>query len=464
VRPHILNPGSFLYLVLLLVFANANLPAQEQSPVADPDASPEIKWGVGPWIWAPETHDKQTCRMWHAFDIPKGAQVESTRLCISVDNGYRLILNGRELGTGSDWRSITEYDISLLLKPGRHIVGVEAFNDNREAGMQFGLSIALKDGRKIELFSSPSWRIAPNSEEGWENRRTAPEHWDRAVNVSALIKRPNGWEMRVPTMTVKVPKLQPIHIPFWQSGWVQVLLICIAVIAMLACLHLMAKLSAQSKAQAMLQLERARIARDIHDELGARLTELALEGEVAQTELPADSEARPKFAAICEKARALSSAMDEVVWAVNPRRDTLRDFAAFTCKYAQRFLTQTPIRCRLDVEEDLPNISFALPVRRNLLLAVKEALNNAAKYSGAAELYLRIRRNSTGVQVTIEDNGKGFDTAHTDPTRNGITNMMERMKDIGGECRIVAKPDAGCSVEFHVPLSFSFKTPELSTS
>src|ERR1019366_10115638 len=84
--------------------------------------------------------------------------------------------------------------------------------------------------------------------------------------------------------------------------------------------------------------------------------------------------------------------MDEVVWAVNARRDTSRDFANYVCKYAQVFLNSTPIRCRLDVEPDLPATVFDLPLRRNLFLAVKEALNNAAKHSEATELFLRIYR------------------------------------------------------------------------
>lgn len=80
-------------------------------------------WGVGSWIWAPKTHDKQTCRLWRSFEIPRGSTVARAKIHIGVDNGYRLMLDGRELGTGSDWRSITEYDISLLLVPGRHILG-----------------------------------------------------------------------------------------------------------------------------------------------------------------------------------------------------------------------------------------------------------------------------------------------------------------------------------------------------
>ena len=412
----------------------------------------DATWGVGSWVWAPETHDKQTCHLWHSFEIPAGAGVAKADLRIAVDNGYRLLLDGRELGIGSDWRSITEYDVSLLLAPGWHVLAVDAFNDNREAGLLFGLNIALKDGRKIAIPSDPNWRVAPVGEPGWERRRVAPDHWVKAVVVSAFLPRTGGWFARIPTMIVKVPVLRPLQLQFWQRGWFQASLVGVAVVALLGCLRLMAQLAVQGKAQAMLQRERARIARDIHDELGARLTELALAGEVAQTELPADSDARGKFAALSEKARALSGAMDEVVWMVNSRRDTLRDFATYACQYAQRFLAPTPIRCRLDVEANLPQVMFELPVRRNLLLAVKEALNNAAKYSAATELCLHIHRRGHSVLVTVEDNGAGFDLELADPARNGLTNMAQRMRELGGECRITSAAGAGCQVEFQVPL------------
>jgi signal transduction histidine kinase len=214
----------------------------------------------------------------------------------------------------------------------------------------------------------------------------------------------------------------------------------------------MTRLAVQSRSQALLHTERARIARDIHDELGARLTELALEGEVVQTELPAGSPVRPRLEALCEKARAVSGAMDELVWMVNSRRDTLRDFANFACKFAQRFLSQSPIRCRLNVDADLPEVRFELPVRRNLLLGVKEALNNAVKYSNATEVLLRIQRRGQALLVGVEDNGGGFDPEMVDSSRNGLTNMVERMTEVGGQCRITAKPGAGCKVEFQVPL------------
>jgi two-component sensor histidine kinase len=412
-------------------------------------------WGVGPWIWSHETLDKQICRFWRTFEIPRDAKVTSAKIRISVDNGYHLMLDGRLIGVGSDWRSITEYDLGEFLKPGRHVLAVEGFNDNREAGMQFGMRIDLADGRLIEIISDTDWLLVPADVRNWEKILRAPADWDRAVEVSSLLPRPDNptaWHERNPTSLMKVSVPPPVKPGFLQSAWFQVALWTFATVAALLCLRLMARLTVQSRAEAMLHTERARIARDIHDELGARLTELALEGEVAQTELPEGSPVRPKLEALCEKARAVSSAMDEVVWMVNSRRDTLRDFTNFACKHAQRFLSQTGIRCRLDVDGDLPEAPFVLPVRRSLLLGVKEALNNAAKYSNAAEIFLRIHRRGQSLLVIIEDNGEGFDLAMVDPSRDGLTNMVERMKDVGGECRIVTKPGAGCRVEFQVPL------------
>ena len=223
--------------------------------------------------------------------------------------------------------------------------------------------------------------------------------------------------------------------------------------AFLFCLWLLAQLSAQSKAQTFLQVERARIARDIHDDLGAQLTQLLLLGEVAQREQPEDSPARGQFTQICAGARELAHAMDEVVWAVNSRRDTVRDFTTYVCKYAQIFLNATNIRCRLDVEPEMPATAFDLPVRRNLFLAVKEALNNAAKHSQADELYLRIFRRDHRLSVIVEDNGRGFDPAQAGAGLNGLTNMAQRMNEIGGTCEMSSQPGGGCLVIFTVPLA-----------
>ncbi len=415
-----------------------------------PSLDPE--WKVGPWIWDEETHDKQHVNLWRAFEIPDEARVVDAKIRLSVDNGYRLMLNGRELGTGSDWRSVTEYDVGLLLRPGRHVLAVEAFNDNREAGMAFGMIIELGDGRVMEIPSDTTWRVVPQGEGGWENRAQPQAHWHHAVLESEFLPRGEQYHLRVPTMVVKVPPIQPLETTFWRHRWVQALLWGMVLVGGVLYLRARAKLALQSRARALLDEERARIARDIHDELGARLTEMALQGEVAQMELPDASPVRPHLEALCEKARATSGAMDELVWVVNSRRDTVVDFATYACKHAQRFLEATPIRCRLNVEADLPDVALELPVRRSLLLAVKEALHNAARHSGAGEVHLRIHARGQMLVVRVEDDGSGFALDSRDATRNGLKNMEERMREIGGRCTVKTAPGRGCEVEFQVPI------------
>jgi signal transduction histidine kinase len=447
-RPDFVLRLIWVALSCLVLTARAQAGSRE-APLA------EDSFAGGEWIWAAETRDKQTCRFWRLLEIPRGVEVRSARLRIGVDNGFRLMLDGRELGAGSDWRSLTEYDITRLLKPGSHVLAVDAFNDNREAGMMFMLVVELADGRVIRVPSDGRWRIAPEGEVGWETKRESPAHWANAVEVGSMVLQGGKMAERIPTMVVKVPPLRPLQQHFWQEAWFQVALWLTVCVTALLYLRVLAKLAVQSKAQTMLHTERARIARDIHDELGARLTELALEGEVIQTELPEGSAAGARLQALCEKARGVSGAMDEVVWMVNSRRDTLRDFSNFSCKHAQRFLSPTQIRCRLDIGADLPEMTLELPVRRNLLLGVKEALTNAVKHSRATEISLRIQRRGQAIMVAVEDNGAGFDLETADASRNGLHNMIERMREVGGKGRIITSPGSGCCVEFQIPVSKS---------
>jgi signal transduction histidine kinase len=117
------------------------------------------------------------------------------------------------------------------------------------------------------------------------------------------------------------------------------------------------------------------------------------------------------------------------------------------------FLSNTTIRCRLDIQSDMPASVFDLAVRRGLLLAVKEALNNAAKHSGAKELLLCIYKEDEHVVVVVEDQGKGFDPSLLGNEGNGLQNMVQRLVDLGGTCHISSAVDAGCRVEFRMPLA-----------
>ncbi len=450
VWPHLL--ASVLLLPALLSGPAAHAEAVESSTAAaaaNEDVSVADQLGVGAWIWTTNATDKQTCRLWRAFTVPRDAALARAVLRITADNGYRIFLDGREIGRGGDWKYLTEYDLTSLMTPGLHVLAVEAFNDARDAGVILGLRMQFADGQTMEIFSDPSWRVVPGDEWHWQTRKHPGASWFPARIVGFTGSQP--WWL-LPYIIYAPPSL-PGVLSFWQQSWFLGLLlaVCLAVVAI--CVRQAAQLAVHTRAQRMLERERARIARDIHDDLGARLTQLVLLGEVARSELPAQSEARAQIDQVCDQARDLSHAMDEVIWAVNSRRDKLRDFASYVCKYAQLFLASTPIRCRLDVEPEIPAIAFDLPVRRNLFLAIKEALNNAAKHSGAGELFVRIHRQKHELRVVVEDDGRGFDPAGANLERNGMTNMSQRMQEAGGHCRVVSEPGCGCLVEFTVPLS-----------
>jgi signal transduction histidine kinase len=256
----------------------------------------------------------------------------------------------------------------------------------------------------------------------------------------------------VPANVNVIPTLQPLVIRFWQRPWFQITVLVLLLGITAFSLWLLAQLALHRKEQMLLERERARIAADIHDDLGSRVTQLVLHGEVTQSELAEESPVRPQLERICEEARQVLATMDEVLWAVNPERDTLRDFTAFVCCYAEEFLKPTQIQCRLEVEPEMPAAPLDLPLRRNLLMAIKETLNNAVKHSGAGELLLQIHRQGQKLHVVVQDNGKGFDAATARADRNGLSNMTRRMKELGGNCRIVSQPGAGCRTEFIIPL------------
>jgi len=422
---------------------------------AEPATNAPVDWvyeatnHLGQWIWETNTLDKQTVRFWKSFPVPAGSKITNANLRLTVDNGYTLFLDGQEIGRGSDWRTVTEYDVIQLLSPGRHVVAVEGFNDRLEAGFIFVLGVGLADGRSFEISSDNSWLVAPDNEKNWAAKKSAPAGWHHAIVIGSIHHHP--WE-GLPLGLATVPALRLPAVHFWQRGGFQLALSAACLLALGFCLWLMTRLAAQGKAQKYLQVERARIARDIHDDLGAQLTQLVLLGEIAQREPAQDAKSRGQFAQICERARELARALDEVVWAVNSRRDTVRDFSSYVCKYAQLFLGATSLRCRLDVEPEIPATAFDLPVRRNLFLAVKEALNNAAKHSQADELFLRICRQGQTLSVAVEDNGRGFDLAQARGERNGLANMAQRMSEAGGTCDISSQPGGGCLVVFTVPL------------
>jgi len=413
--------------------------------VAKPD--PELTNGLGFWIWDSVTLNKQTVRMWHNFEVPKGNPVVHAELRIAADNAFKVWLDGQELGSGSDWRTLSIYHLEGTLQPGLHALAVEGFNDNDQAGMILGLRLEEANGQLIRIHSDLTWHIVPNTDNHWETALRPASDWPNA-SVATNFGRMAWWS--IPTSVLHIRGYLPQPISIWQNRNFQIGLLVGCAVFVSVCIYLLIQLVSQSKAHYLVQAERDRIARDIHDDLGSKLTQLLLAGEVAQIE-SAPARGTP-LAQMCDGARNILATIDEVVWIVNSQHDNLEDFVIYVCKYAQNFLESSPIRCRFNVPQELPRKNLSELTRRNLFLAMKEALNNAVKYSGASELTVRIELKSSRLNVVVADNGRGFDSGHADQMRNGLTNMKLRMAEIGGDCRVVSRVGEGCRVSFLVPL------------
>ena len=192
--------------------------------------------------------------------------------------------------------------------------------------------------------------------------------------------------------------------------------------------------------------ERTRIAKDIHDDLGANLTEIAYIAELAQMDRQEPDKVAERIAKMSTAARKSIKSLDEIVWAVNPRNDTLTHLLDYLGQFASEYLRSAGLRLRVDFPEHIPLYELSADQRHNVFLTVKEALHNIVKHAGATEVWLRVKVTERVIEIIVEDNGRGFADAPLDALSDGLRNMSQRMLDIGGEFRVESQPASGTRV------------------
>jgi len=255
---------------------------------------------------------------------------------------------------------------------------------------------------------------------------------------------------------------------FWETWWFRIGGGVATVIAAGGSVFLVSRRRYRQKlarleARRALEHERSRIAKDIHDDLGASLTHIILLSQGTRSGPEESDGAVANLQQIHTTARQLTHSMEEVVWAVNPEHDTFDGLANYLSNYAQGFLRLAGVRCRLEMPMQLPAQALSAEVRHNLFLAFKEALNNVVKHAQATEVRISLHPGKASFELLVEDNGRGF-AAGSVPGEdreefskraapgNGLANMRSRLQEIGGRCEFVSQTGVGTKVEFSVPL------------
>jgi signal transduction histidine kinase len=211
-----------------------------------------------------------------------------------------------------------------------------------------------------------------------------------------------------------------------------------------------------------LERERMRIARDMHDEMGSKLTKISFLSEHVQMDALPPGPALEKIQSIAQTSRDLLQRMDEIVWVVNPRNDTLENLMAYLSHYASEYFQNTKVECELRLPREIPPHPLSSEARHNLFLTFEEALNNVLKHSGATQVKVAMSADAREFELKVTDNGRGFD-AEAQPAANGeggggrrgngLRNMRQRLAALGGDFRVASTVGEGTTVTMRIKLS-----------
>lgn len=198
--------------------------------------------------------------------------------------------------------------------------------------------------------------------------------------------------------------------------------------------------------------ERTRIARDIHDNVGAVLTQISLMCEQEQDET-SDIARKETIQRIGDAARGAVEALDQIVWAVNPSNDRVDRTVSYCCRLVHNLVEGLPVRFRVDISNDLPTSPISAGIRHHLAMALKEAACNALRHANATEIRLAARCDHDRLTVEITDNGCGFNPVKEMGRRSGLENIRNRMAAINGSVRFQSGPSGGTVVVLEVPIA-----------
>ncbi len=198
--------------------------------------------------------------------------------------------------------------------------------------------------------------------------------------------------------------------------------------------------------QLMLERERVRISQDMHDDVGASLTRIAMMSDLVRNMNDTRIDAREWLGQISDTSREVMEEMSQIIWALNPQNDTLEGLVAYIKRFSNEYIGPTSVRCTFNFPASLPVRALSVETRRNVYLVVREAVHNVVKHSDAKSVTITLEVFEGGFRIGVKDDGKGFDPERLEFPGNGLVNMRKRMEEIGGDLLILSKPGEGAEI------------------
>lgn len=248
-----------------------------------------------------------------------------------------------------------------------------------------------------------------------------------------------------------------IRQPYWKHAWFLPLIVAAAVVVVGWGLFLNYQRRSRNRIASIklanaVERDRARIARDMHDDLGTRVSLLKHAASVVRGTIDQEpAKARYQAARLESAASDLVRAMDGLVWAVNPSNDTLEHLAGHLSGVAQEIFRDAPIKLRISIPTDLPAMQLSSDFRHHFSLVVKEALHNILKHSGPCEASLKLGVEERYLVAVISDTGAGFDPANP-KAGNGLSNLTARAVEMHGTCHVRSSIGKGTEIVLRCPL------------
>ncbi len=245
--------------------------------------------------------------------------------------------------------------------------------------------------------------------------------------------------------------------PFWKTArfWITISIILSVLLTAIVRYIIARKIrlgTLHLERQHMLERERMRIAHDIHDDLGARVTQISLVSAMARSHTKDIEQAWADFDQISEMSRDLVTALYETVWAVNPENDNLNELGTYLFQMIKKLCERTQCRCRF-VMHDMPReIPVPSQIRHNLCMTVKVAINNVIKHARASSVNVKMTLIDQIFTISIRDDGCGFQPDDK-LVGNGLKNMKQRIDNIGGDCQIESQPGQGTTIQLQLKLN-----------